>query len=57
MSPKQRRDAEQRARDYIDQIININRQFGMGGEVADETYERAVKGSVRAVRGLIPLSN
>jgi hypothetical protein len=53
MSPGQRNEAERHAREYIDRIIQINRQYGMGSDVPQDAYERAVKGSVEAVSGLI----
>ncbi len=57
MSPKQRDEAERRAREYIDRIIQINRQYGMGSEVPKDTYDRAVQRSVDAISGLIATRN
>ncbi|HEV2757785.1 MAG TPA: hypothetical protein VG318_18650 [Actinomycetota bacterium] len=43
-------DGAQAARDYIDQILAINRRHGMGGDVSEETYNRAVEKAERAVK-------
>jgi hypothetical protein len=43
-------DSAQAARDYIDRIIAINRRHGMGGDVSEDTYNRAVEQAERAER-------
>jgi len=53
MTPQQKADAEQRAKAYIDKIIRINREHGMGNSVSEDTYRRAVDGSARVFRSLI----
>jgi hypothetical protein len=43
-----------RATEYIDQIIEINRKYGMAGdELPDDVYEDAVKSTARAFNGLV----
>ena len=41
-----------RARQYIDAIVAINKRHGMGGAISQESYEQAVARSARAYRGL-----
>jgi hypothetical protein len=53
MTPTQHDEAQRRAREYIDRIIQINRKYGMGSDVPEDTYERAVQRSVDAVSGLL----
>ena len=53
MSPQQQREVEEHARAFIDKVIEINRQHGMGESVPEDTYRGAVKESVDAVKGLI----
>ena len=43
---------QQQARQYIDRIIDINRRHGMGSEVPVDTYNRAVRATVRAFEHL-----
>ncbi len=57
MTPQQKSDAEARARAYIDEIIKINRKYGMGGNVSEETYQEVVKGSAEVFEGLISSSS
>jgi hypothetical protein len=44
---------EECARAFIDKVIEINRQHGMGDSVPDETYLGAVKESADAVKGVV----
>ena len=37
------------AREYIDRIIAINRRHGMGDQIAEETYNRAIEEAARAL--------
>ncbi len=53
MTPQQRADAEKRARAYIDEIIKINREYGMGDKVPEDTYRHAVEGSAAVFEGLL----
>lgn len=40
-------DAEADARRFLDRVIEINDQYGMGGPPPSDTYERAVRDLVR----------
>lgn len=46
---KKERENQQVAREYIDRIIAINRRHGMGGQVPEDTYNRAVEEAARAL--------
>lgn len=37
------------AREYIDRIVAINRRYGMGDRIAEETYDQAVQKAARAL--------
>lgn len=57
MSPKTNSrmpDPDERARVFIDRIMQINRAHGMGDTVPEETYQRAVRGSAEVFKGLSP---
>ena len=43
---------EDRAREYIDSIIEINRKYGMGGSISDEEYEDAVADAANAFKAV-----
>ena len=44
--------AEASARAYIDSVIEINRKYGMGGNVSEDMYDKAVAVAQESVRGL-----
>jgi uncharacterized OsmC-like protein len=44
---------DEKAREYIDAVIEINRHFGMDGDVSEEMYNKAVGIAVDSVRGLV----
>ncbi len=56
MSPKQEREAEDRARAFIDQITAINREYGMGDKVPEDRYRQAVDTSTAAFAALLSRS-
>jgi hypothetical protein len=41
-----------RARQYIDEILEINRRYGMGGDLPEDTYERVVEQAAKVFKGL-----
>lgn len=43
---------DDKAKQYIDSIIELNRQYGMDGHVSEETYNRAVHAAESSVSGL-----
>ena len=45
-------DSHDKARTYIDSVIEINRRHGMGSQVKPETYEKAVRSAAEAFDGL-----
>jgi hypothetical protein len=53
MSPSQKREAEERARAFIDKIVAINRKYGMDGNLAEDVYNDAVTSAANAYRGLV----
>lgn len=53
MTPQQKADAEKRAQAYIDEIMKINRKYGMGDSVSEDTYRHAVEGSAEVFKGLL----
>ena len=53
VSPKQKKEAEVRAKAFIDEIIAINRRYGMDGKMPKEVYETAVKNSARSIAPLV----
>lgn len=44
------RESKRVAREYIDRVIAINRRYGMGGQVPEEIYNRAVEEAARALK-------
>ena len=44
--------ADTRARAYIDSIVEINQQCGMGGTITAEEYDEAVAAATAAFRPL-----
>ena len=46
-------ELDNRAKAFIDTIININRKHGMGEDVPDELYESTVREAADAFRGLV----
>lgn len=57
MTPQQKTEAKRRAQEYIDKIIKINREFGMGDTVPEDTYRHAVEGSAEVFKGLLNQSS
>lgn len=54
MNPSQQQDNTRRARAFIDKIMEINREHGMGDKVSSETYERVVDETSKTFEGLLP---
>lgn len=45
-----------RAKAYIDAVLEINQKHGMGGSVAEDVYETAVRSAAAAVEELRSLA-
>jgi hypothetical protein len=43
---------EETARKYIDDVLAITKEHGMGETVAQGTYDKAVAKAIRAIKGL-----
>lgn len=56
MKLRQEPEAEERARAFIDRIIEINRQHGMGAALPDQVYQKLVERSAKAYSALAPRS-
>lgn len=52
MSTQQTKRQEQ-ARRYINEVIAINRSFGMDGDVPEDVYNEAVEEAANAFKGLV----
>lgn len=48
---------DERARQYIDSVVAINRKYGMDGSISDEDYNEAVTAAADAFRGLRPATD
>lgn len=47
-----KQETDDRARAFIDEVIEINRRHGMGGGPSEDTYRDVVKATADAFRSL-----